>query len=240
MSHDEWTNEEIPSGFDSLRGILCEPTIGTGVFDVTVTGSGQVEVYTKAESKDELEFFSNLPVFLDAYQRAFIDAAERSSKSAVLEKTYDWPSLLMSRLHKKLSPQTSIRDVAIQSEYMRQTYSRVFALWFSIYHENFLTKADSPTNITVKAEIKQLRMVSSIPFMVTTLVLLVSYIPAVIIVYVKRRNAFPGPRMPKSFGAIIPWIAHSRMLEDFKGTGHMTTRQINGYLTTPNRKYKFG
>jgi hypothetical protein len=45
--------------------------------------------------------------------------------------------------------------------------------------------------------------------------------------------------MPRSIGAIIPWIAHSRMLGDFSDTHKWTNTQRRDHLSTLDKRYTF-
>ncbi|MCJ1443972.1 MAG: hypothetical protein MMC23_004472 [Stictis urceolatum] len=46
--------------------------------------------------------------------------------------------------------------------------------------------------------------------------------------------------MPKTIGSLIPWVIHSRMLDDFEGLHYMKSDQRDAVLTKLGKQYGFG
>jgi hypothetical protein len=61
----------------------------------------------------------------------------------------------------------------------------------------------------------------------------------VLVVFGMRRGRFKGPRIPRSIGSVIPWIANSRMIDDFRGTYSWTNAQRQTHLEKLDKRYSF-
>jgi hypothetical protein len=82
-------------------------------------------------------------------------------------------------------------------------------------------------------------MVPSVPSLAIALIIIAFDTLVVLVVFGTRHGRFRGPRMPRSIGAIIPWIAHSRMLGDFSDTHKWTNTQRRDHLSTLDKRYTF-
>lgn len=54
-----------------------------------------------------------------------------------------------------------------------------------------------------------------------------------------KNGRFRGPRMPRSIGAVIPWISHSQMLQDFANTHTWSNSKRRAHLSSLNKRYGF-
>ena len=221
--------------------LTCQPRIVSRAFDITFNLQGQIQSYKTHHSTSNTvqSIFQNSINFLAFYHFAFGNAARQSMITGDLYTAFDWPGLLTARLHWLQSPQTSLEELPVLLNYSNQTYSHIFSLWFSAYRDEILEKI-SPTPVQGTATFRQAQMVPSHALFIVTFTLLSLYIIVAIMILMFRRHRYAGPRMPKSLGSLIPWIAHSRFLKDFKGTQNLPSDQHDAYLDRLGKKYGFG
>jgi hypothetical protein len=82
-------------------------------------------------------------------------------------------------------------------------------------------------------------MKPSVPSLAIALIIIAFDTLVVMVVFGTRRGRFRGPRMPRSIGAIIPWVAHSRMLSDFGDTHSWDNSKRRDHLTALDKRYGF-
>ncbi|GFF56702.1 hypothetical protein IFM51744_08975 [Aspergillus udagawae] len=83
-------------------------------------------------------------------------------------------------------------------------------------------------------------MMPSTALMVTIIVILSINISVLVLIFALRRNNFDRPRIPKSIGSLIPWVAWSKVATDFRGMSRMTDSEQRDYLMQRSHKYTFG
>jgi hypothetical protein len=55
-----------------------------------------------------------------------------------------------------------------------------------------------------------------------------------------RHGHYSGPPFPRSIGSLIPWVLHSRMLNDVRDTSTWSEEKRNEHLQKLGHRYKFG
>ena len=174
---------------------------------------------------------------LGFYRLKFIQAASLSHLPPGPTTEYDYPGLLMTRIRNS----SNLRSIpALANDLWR----RLFAIWFSVCRDNLLTRRDegdasfsAPTGTVTS---RQPRIMPSIPAFVVSVLLIFVYLVGFIVVVWRRRHRYAGPRMPKTIGSIMPWVMHSRMLEDFSGVHYVSSRDRDDALQRMGRRYGFG
>jgi hypothetical protein len=173
---------------------------------------------------------------LSFYRLKFMEAAS-FSLALGLTTEYDWPGLLMTRVRNN----STIRSIP---ELADNVWRRLFAIWFSVYRDNLLATRNegdaSFSSLTGTVTSRQSRIMPSIPAFVVSILLVFLYLVGFIIVVWRRRHRYAGPRMPKTIGSIMPWVIHSKMLEDFMGVHYVSSRDRDDALQRMGRRYGFG
>ena len=223
---------------------VCSPQISVSDFRITYDQDGRI-LSSQATSHDlpASSMLKNQTTFLQQYIASFMIQASLSQSqilivNAVRANTfYDWPGLLMTRL-RSTSSTTTIPELA------DSMWRRVFANWFSTYRDQLLTHRQdgdpSFASTTGTATYREARMIPSIPAFALSISLLALYLTAFVFIVARRRHRYTGPRMPKTMGSIIPWVIHSRMLENFEGMHYMSNHDRDGALRRIGRRYGFG
>ena len=225
--------------------LVCQPEIEAQSFNVTVDQHGLVQSYQISgsnEGGDPSTFFQNMPDFLATYQASFSEAAYQSTNAGDESYPYDWPGLLTARFHWITASETSsLEDNAVLGDYASRLYARTFSHWFSLYRDRLLQKTATPIAQAGTVTSPQARMVPSRPFFVIAFALLGLQLCGCVAIYAFRRERCSGPRMPKSLGSILPWVVHSRMLDDFKDLRqHASSEELDRMLENMGKRYAFG
>lgn len=223
---------------------ICSPQMT--VYDYLITHDQEGRIHASQASDYGLpasSMLKNQTAFLSHYTASFMFQAGLSqSQILVLDAVrantlYDWPGLLMTRL-RSTSSITSIPELA------DSMWRRVFANWFSTYRDQLLTRRrdgdPSFASPTGTATYREARMIPSIPAFALSISLLALYLAAFVFVVARRRHRYAGPRMPKTIGSIIPWVIHSRMLDNFEGMHYMSNHDRDEALGQMGRRYGFG
>ncbi|MCJ1447898.1 MAG: hypothetical protein MMC23_008410 [Stictis urceolatum] len=224
----------------------CAPTLVVQNFTITFDRTGQIRSYTPT-SEDSGPISANANEFLGGFHTLFLQETfqsrdcEYAPQGGQMCGPYDWPGLLVARLHESSFPNTSLTTHDALLNASRQVYSRVFSTYFSLNRDVILETLPSPVPVTSGTAFEHgLRMIPSAPLFVTSCAILVLYIVILAAVFWQRRGPIAVPRMPNSIGTLLPWIVHSRMLKDFEGTHHLTSEARNVYLTRLGKTYGFG
>ncbi|KAI4215689.1 MAG: hypothetical protein LQ351_001676 [Letrouitia transgressa] len=233
---------DVPTATTTFH--ICTPEVKVSNFNIIHGKEGNI-LSSQASNYDlpTSSMLKNQSELLTKYTTSFIFQAGLSkSEIAVVDAAeantcYDWPGLLMTRLRSTLST-SSIPELA------DSMWRRVFANWFSTYRDQLLTRRQdgnpSFASPMGTATYREARMIPSIPAFALSVALLFLYLVVFAFIVARRRHRYVGPRMPKTIGSIIPWVMHSRMLEDFEGMHYLCNHDRDEALARIGRRYGFG
>ncbi|GIK05458.1 hypothetical protein Aspvir_009568 [Aspergillus viridinutans] len=154
---------------------------------------------------------------------------------------YDWPGLLTAFVYEPLDPASDSFQPEFLIRAVQSTYRAIFSSYLTLARDIYFDRYQSPATPAVDGTIitKTWDMTPSTPSMVIIIVLLSIDFSALVLVFALRHNRFNGPRIPKSVGSLIPWVARSRIAPDFRGTSRMTDSERRDYLVRKSHKYTF-
>lgn len=217
---------------ESLYGILCWPRVRVYNASVTLDANDAVQ---KHELRSILNDTTSPFSHVQEHVQYFINMLYIASSLHVATGyhgskigRYDWPGLLTARM-RNLSHSDGAQDATILAAAANQTFAQTFTSFWALYSDRFLIKAPQMDESLGTISYQVARMLPSIPAFTISFFLLTLYVLAAAIVYVKRRDLVT-PRMPNSMGTIVPWIIHSRILEDFVGTANLSSSLRDEYL----------
>ena len=228
----------VPEVKDRTELYLCTPDLRTASFNITYTGNGDlISSQILPETADgSQDFIIDTTTLMSFFLPIFGEAADDTTAD-MDTFFYDFPGILTTRL-RNITGNTDIPSLA------NDVFARVFASWFSLYRDLLLTPYTSNATNLVSSQgtitYREARMIPSIPAFTVTFGLLFLYLIAIVIIFAKRRHRYSGPRMPKSIGSLIPWVAYSRMLRDFEGLHYMSSKERDKVLGQLDRRYGFG
>lgn len=236
-----------PPTESNMIALQCEPRVRMKKFDLTFDQKGQIHNHEPVNDSaiTDGSMFDNATVSLGQFNKVFAAipqsfVGEDPDAHEGFVSSYDWAGFLVARLYKQRESALSPL-VADDLTRMSQTvYQWVYSTYFSLWHRNYLQPLASPPvaeNATVIY--KTWAMVPSVPSLAIALLIIALDTLVVLVVFGTRRGRFQGPRIPRSIGAVIPWLANSRMRDDLRGTNSWPSRQRREYLNKLDKRYGF-
>ncbi|KAJ5835377.1 hypothetical protein N7447_001403 [Penicillium robsamsonii] len=233
---------------DNTIALHCEPQTRLQHYSISFDQKGQICRHEPVP-KTSIAYgtmYDNATVSLGQFNKVFAAIPSSFVGNTTMQNgtynisSYDWAGFLVARLYEREDPNFDALDADLLTN-MTQTvyqwvYSTYFSLWRDIYLEP-LAHAVPATNATITRS--TWRMVPSVPSLSIALAIIIFDTLVVLVVFGTRHGRFQGPRMPRSIGAIIPWISHSQMLPDFADTHKWSSAERHAHLTSLNKRYGF-
>jgi hypothetical protein len=239
---------DTPINDNNTIALHCEPKVQMQNYSLIFDQKGQIYGHDPIAQTSITEgaMFDNATVSLGQFNKVFAAIPESyvgnttSHNGSYNISSYDWAGFLVARLYQRDDPDFDSLHPEKLIDLTQTVYEWVYSTYFSIWRDIYLNPLDKP----VKAENATIitstwTMVPSVPSLAIALIVIAFDTLVVLLVFGTRRGRFRGPRMPRSIGAIIPWIAHSRMLRDFDDTHKWNSTQRRAHLTTLNKRYGF-
>ncbi|KAJ1715340.1 alcohol dehydrogenase [Aspergillus flavus] len=230
---------------DITFALHCQPTIHIQDFLVQFDHSGQVEDYeaVPGSSITDGPLYQNASDLLGQFNMAFtqsIQALPAHPNSSFYQ--YDWPGILTARTIEKLNPKSDSVDTALLIDAVQLTYRTVFSTYLTLWRDLYLQRLPESHSITIDRTVTQgvWGILPSTPSILIVIILVSLDVVLMVGVFVTYHGRFNGPRIPKSIGSLIPWIAHSQMMRDFEGTHAWSEVQQREHLEELDRTYSLG
>ncbi|RDW78952.1 DUF3433 domain-containing protein [Aspergillus mulundensis] len=225
----------------------CEPDLLLQNFSIVFDHKGQILEHWQVPDSTITSgnMYDNATISLGQFNKvfaaipqSFYGASNDTSSNYV--SSYDWAGFLVALLYKRdITPITRLDPDRLMN--LSQTvYQWVYSTYFSLWREIYLLPLDEPIvaeNATVIWS--AWRMEPSVSSLVIAMTIIGLDTIVVLIVFGTRRGRFKGPRIPRSIGSIIPWIANSHMIHDFDGTYGWTNAQRQTHLERLKKRYTF-
>lgn len=233
---------------DNTIALHCEPRVRLQDYSVVFDPRGQINYHKRIQNTSVTEgtMFDNATVSLGQFNKVFAAIPESFVGNTTAHNgtynisSYDWAGFLVARLYQREDPDFDSLDPARLTDLTQTVYQWVYSTYFSIWRDLYLEELDEPIQATNGTIIRSTwAMKPSVPSLAIALIIIAFDTLVVLVVFGTRRGRFRGPRMPRSIGAIIPWIAHSRMLSDFGDTHSWNNSKRRDHLTALDKRYGF-
>ncbi|KAL2848185.1 hypothetical protein BJY01DRAFT_234041 [Aspergillus pseudoustus] len=146
---------------------------------------------------------------LETYQQTLNNSSHRPEKNSTTSKSH-------SHSHSQSpSPSQSNRNTTALTHAIESTYQQLFATYLSIHRDRFLTRfqAHSPKTVPGKTmDILWGFMPSRLGMGLVSAILCIDAL-TLGAVFLRYYGQYDAPRMPKSMGALIPWVARKRQYQ---------------------------
>ncbi|KUM61546.1 hypothetical protein ACN42_g5589 [Penicillium freii] len=226
----------------------CEPHVKLQNYSISFDQKGHIAWYDAIPKTSITHgtMYDNATVSLGQFNKVFAAIPSSFVGNTSMQNgtynisSYDWAGFLVARLYQHVDPDFDALDPALLTNMTDIVYRLVYSTYFSIWRNIYLEPLPHPVPAT-DATITRVtwRMVQSAPSLAIALTIIVFDTIVVLLVFGTRRGRFRGPRMPRSIGAIIPWISHSEMLHDFTDTHAWSSAKRHAHLVTLNKRYGF-
>ncbi|KAL5044620.1 hypothetical protein BDW71DRAFT_185874 [Aspergillus fruticulosus] len=242
-------NYTAASGVTSNNTVAlhCEPQLLLRNFSIVFDHKGQIIDHYEVPdtSITSGKMYDNATISLGQFNKVFAAIPQSfygtvTNTSSNYVSSYDWAGFLVALLYKRdVSPITRLDPDRLMV--LSQTvYQWVYSTYFSLWREIYLLPLREPVlaeNATVMWS--AWRMEPSVSSLVIAMTIIGLDTVVVLIVFGTRRGRFNGPRIPRSIGSVIPWIANSHMIHDFDGTYGWTNAQRQTHLERLKKRYAF-
>lgn len=239
---------DSPITNDNTIALHCEPQMEMQEYSITFDEGGQIKSHKRIANTSITDgaVYENATVSLGQFNKVFaaIPDSYVGNTTAINGtyniSSYDWAGFLVARLYQREDPDFDALKADLLIYLTRHVYQWVYSTYFSIWRHIYLDPLTdvvrAPNAIVIQST---WCMIPSIPSLAIALVIIGFDTLVVLLVFGTRRGRFRGPRMPRSIGAVVPWIAHSNMLGDFKDTHTWSNSQRRDHLTKLNKRYGF-
>ncbi|CAI7571205.1 unnamed protein product [Penicillium glandicola] len=239
---------DTPITDDNTIALHCEPQARLQNYSISFDQKGQIDWHEPVANTSITHgiMYDNATVSLGQFNKVFAAIPSSFVGNTTMQNgtynisSYDWAGFLVSRLYQLQDPNFDSLNADLLISMTRTVYQWVYSTYFSIWRDIYLERlADSvpATNPTITQS--TWRMVPSGTSLSIALAIIIFDTLVVLLVFGARRGRFNGPRMPRSIGAVIPWISHSQMLHDFTDTHTWSSAKRHAHLTSLNKRYGF-
>lgn len=239
------TMEASPSNQQNSLTLYCEPSILSADFEVVFDSQGVVSTFQllSASNPHDLQM-TDSPATVAHFNRAITGLRKTypSHRNASFSQ-YDWPGMLTAFIYNRLTPSTLRSfDPGVLARAAELAYQQSFSTYFTLTRDMYFPRYSASAAVPVQGTVLRTLwgLMPSIPSMTLALILLVMDLIILVVVFTTRYTSFRAPRLPKSIGSLIPWIAESAMRSDFRGMPHMSREELQTTLDVDGRYYRFG
>ncbi|KAJ6152223.1 hypothetical protein N7497_006542 [Penicillium chrysogenum] len=239
---------DTPITDNNTIALQCEPQATLQSYSISFNQKGQISRHDPVPNTSITHgaMYDNATVSLGQFNKVFAAIPSSFVGNTSMQtgtyniSSYDWAGFLVARLYEREDPEFDALDPALLTDMTRTVYQWVYSTYFSIWRDIYLESLDDPVPAT-NATITRVtwRMVPSGPSLAIALAIIAFDTIVVLLVFGTRRGRFRGPRMPRSIGAVIPWISHSQMLHDFTNTHSWSSAERHAHLVSLNKRYAF-
>jgi hypothetical protein len=232
---------------ENTIALHCEPRIHLETYSIIFDTKGHIQDLSPIAGTSIASgpMYDNATVSLGQFNKVFAAIPQSYISNSTYDRktyitSYDWAGFLVARLYRRREPHFTSLGAYELMDMSKIVYQWVYSTYFTIWRGIYLQPLDTPhpaPNSTVSYN--TWTMVPSIPSLAIALMIIALDTVIVLIVFGMRRGRFKGPRVPRSIGSVMPWIAHSRMLDDFRGTYFWTSVQRRVHLDRLNKRYGF-
>lgn len=239
---------DTPIADDNTIALHCEPRAKLQDYSISFDHKGQIDWHEPLPNTSVTggTMYDNATVSLGQFNKVFASIPSSYVGNTTMQNgtynisSYDWAGFLVARLYQRQHPEFDSLNPDLLSDLTQTVYQWVYSTYFSIWRDIYLEPLASPvlaTNATITRS--TWRMVPSGPSLAIALSIIVFDTIVVLLVFGTRRGRFRGPRMPRSIGAVIPWISHSQMLQDFADTHKWSSSKRHAHISSLNKRYGF-
>ncbi|KAJ5316522.1 hypothetical protein PENANT_c019G09522 [Penicillium antarcticum] len=239
---------DTPITDNNTIALQCEPQAKLQEYSISFDQKGQIAWHEPVANTSITDgaMYDNATVSLGQFNKVFAAIPNSFVGNTTMQNgtynisSYDWAGFLVARLYQRDDPDFDSLNPDLLMDMTQTVFQWVYSTYFSIWRNIYLEPLVEPiqaTNATITSS--TWRMVPSAPSLAIALTIIAFDTIVVLLVFWTRRGRFRGPRMPRSIGAVIPWISHSQMLNDFADTHTWSSAKRHAHLTTLNKRYGF-
>jgi len=231
----------------TITTLYCQPTLRTSIFRVSVDPKGYILQSERKGDFDDISSFLDPTQLINITNQAnlLISASDSGAwhNTSVSGTWMSYLAQLKSNSSKMVDPGESVPDPSNVIPLLEDLYRRLSASIIGLNLDMFQSAAAGPP-LSGTVTVPETRIFMNYPAFAVSVGILVLSIGAVITLYVRER-AFYLPRLPSSIGSLIPYVAASRVVGEYrmgKGDGDRrhsreTTYSFGSYVGVDGRPH---
>ncbi|KAE8154074.1 hypothetical protein BDV25DRAFT_136219 [Aspergillus avenaceus] len=235
-----------PDGISSdTVALYCESIPIIQSIDCAFDRSGYIDEVLPSNQSLPMDspMFANVSVSLANYNRAFSNPLQANTKKDTSTGHHkmleNWFGILTSHVYRQMSSQNfTVVDLDLLIQSANLVYQTVLITDIALHREFHFVRLQTPEVIHDGLVMDNLLAFVPVRPAFIVVFFIVAFDTFVLLyVFLTRRGRFGFPRSPRSLGSMMPWIAKSKMLDDFRGTSTMKESERGELLTNLNKRY---
>ncbi|KAJ5218641.1 uncharacterized protein N7498_000740 [Penicillium cinerascens] len=237
----------------------CSPKVIIEDFEMEFDPNGLVFGYQPipGSSVTSGPMFQNVSSGLVLFNQAFIRHGEVDQSWPALLTTQVYDRLIANhtshnhtwsnhkfRHHSHPHPNTEAQEQALLIHTLQTVYRATFTTYTTLQRDLYLSPLALSQNANTTIPSTVMSAVWDITPSNTTIVIIIILLSIDLFVLVGvfwlRHKHYAGAPVPHSIGSLVPWVAHSRMLNDIRGTGNWSEQKRKEHLERLGYRYRFG
>lgn len=237
-------NASAPLDQDNSPTLHCEPRISIQDFHVQFDHRGVIQRYEQVASSfiTSGPFFKNASEALGDFNQGlgrFLQHLHPHGHRALYR-----PSALerkTAQVYNEMKHDIMDSDDSAWIGAVQSVYQTVFSNYLALRRDQFLRRLDpsAATPVDGTATYTIWGLIPSKSRMIVIITLISVDVLALSAVFLLYRGPYDAPRIPRSLGSLIPWVAQSRMLHELTETSDMDDKQRERFLQQEGRQYHF-
>ncbi|KAE8165686.1 hypothetical protein BDV40DRAFT_258068 [Aspergillus tamarii] len=236
-------NPSAPPDQENFTALHCEPKIDIRDFHVHFDPQGVVQRYESVADSaiTSGEFFNNASATLEVFNQglgSFVKNLHSHAHLAFYQSSFPEHTTAQAYLSMKRKSTAVDPDTLIQA--VQSVYQATFANYLTLRRDLFFNRVTPDTAVSVNGTTTY-TIWGFMPSN-TSIVIIISLVSidvlALMAIFLLYHGRYDGPRIPKSLGSLIPWVAQSRMLQELGKTYDMDEKEREAFQQQ-DRQYRF-
>lgn len=243
ITYGDFDNVDANLGANSTT-FYCAPEIQLQDFDVDFDFDGMVDDWdpVAGTSITAGEMFQNASAGLVPFTSAFLRQTRSGGHDRPLfVDQYDWAVVLTRQVYNTLTSSEDAFHPLILAKAVELGYQSTFSNYLTLWRDIYLHPV--PQNaVPIRGTATDTYWViePSNHIIIIIIVLLSLDLSVLMAVFWFRHKHYNGPQAPTSCGALMPWIAQSRIRSDVRGTSEWSEAKRCEHLNILNKRYRYG
>jgi hypothetical protein len=233
-----------------IMALYCESVAEIQNYTAVFDRRGYIEDYDiiNGTSITEGPMFDNVTASLANYNRVFSNPLQANTNTntstgdspkgrhRVLQ---NWFGILAAHVYtqKNINNLTAI-DADLLIEAATLVYQTVFATDVTLHQDFHFMHVSTPETIPNAAIFDTyMSFVPVLPAFIVVFLIITFDAYVLMYVFITRRGRLSFPRSPRSIGSMMPWVAKSKMLDDFRGTSTWNESERAEHLIKLDKRY---
>ncbi|KAF7596496.1 hypothetical protein BBP40_001368 [Aspergillus hancockii] len=230
----------------NVSSLECRPIVQLQKFSINFNSNGILRYYSPVESAiTSGPLMKNMTSNLAKYHHQFVSSLQGTQENATFAGgprmfLPDWPGSLIKLVYQKLNPELTPINPEAFVDATKAVYQWLFSTYFTSQRDVYLQHLTTPVPVPDAKVMRNTWSIDrSLPSFIVAIVMVSFMTFVLVLVFITRYDQFKGPRIPRSLGSVLVWLADSPILPSFSGTYDWSSADRRDYLVALDRRYVF-